>query len=118
MLAPALLTTSDEVVAALELVAVPFPTAEARVLAGVGATRIPVLVISAAGGTLVWIVKTASEVLEEMTALDAADSEVSTAIAVLVVAAEVIVIVLEGRDAEELCASGAPVCCALNPARN
>jgi len=59
ILAPALFATSDEVVAGLEVVAVVFPTLsegiEAIVLptAGVGATKIPVLVTESAGGMLV-----------------------------------------------------------------
>jgi hypothetical protein len=56
-LAPALLTTSEDVVAGLEVVAVPFAIAiggaEARVRAGLGATRIPVLVIEIEEATLV-----------------------------------------------------------------
>jgi hypothetical protein len=58
-LAPALLTTSEDVVAGLEVVAVPFATAtggiEARVLPGLDATRIPVLVMEIEGAMLVLV---------------------------------------------------------------
>jgi hypothetical protein len=118
-LAPALLTTSEDVVAGLEPVAVPFAIAiggaEAKMLAGLGATRIPVLVreIERAMLVPVPIVLTSSELLE-MTALDVVKVELWVATAVLVVAADVMVMVLEGIGIE----AEAPVSCALKPAKN